>query len=85
MSKSLKKLDEMRERPGDGWTMESILAIAKEFGVSVRAPKWGTFYTLSHPDSPDILCFRYTMPVKAIYVIRFVSMIDSITTEEEEG
>lgn len=85
MSKGDKILEGMRANPTNDWTIKNFQTVSRRInGLSLAPPKRGSHYTVSHPSMPDyILTIPSHRPIKAIYVKKFVSMIDSIMLLEE--
>ena len=80
MGRASKTLDQMRTNP-QGWRIEDISTACnqlRELGVELRPPTRGSHYKVVHPNVPEILTIPAKRPLKAIYVKRFISMIDSI-------
>ncbi len=79
MAKADKMLEAMRANPAGDWTISDIEKVAKGVGLTVRTPRRGSHYTISHPDLDEILTIPARRPLKPVYLRKFVSMIDSIT------
>jgi predicted RNA binding protein YcfA (HicA-like mRNA interferase family) len=76
MNTASKLLTAMRQNPND-WAMAKLLAVAKQYGMEVRSTG-GSHLVFSHPSIKDPLSVPAHRPVKAIYIKRFVALIDQI-------
>ena len=76
MNAATKLLDAMRHNPND-WVMAKLLTIAKQYGLEVRSTG-GSHHVFSHPLVKDPLSVPAHRPIKAIYIKRFVLLIDQI-------
>ncbi len=86
MSRGQKLLNKMRNNPRGDWTIENLNTVAKEYNsLRLDSPRRGSHYTLSHPNLRDILTIPARRPLKPVYVKRFVDMIDSITSDENNS
>jgi hypothetical protein len=83
-----KLLDRMRRNPRGDWTIENIAAVCRRFragGVTFVPPRRGSHYTVRHAAIEEILTIPAHRPIKAIYVSRFVDMIDRVMSLKEES
>jgi hypothetical protein len=71
-----KLLSAMRQNPHD-WAMEKLLTVANQYGMEVRSTG-GSHHVFSHPSVRDPLSVPARRPIKAIYIKRFVALIDQI-------
>jgi hypothetical protein len=76
MSTAIKLLNTMRQNPGD-WTMPKLLTVARQHGVEVRSTG-GSHHVFSHTSVRDPLSVPAHRPIKAVYIKRFVALIDQI-------
>lgn len=76
MNAALKLLMAMRQNPND-WAMAKLLTVAKQHGCEVRSTG-GSHHVFSHPSVKDSLSVPARRPIKAIYIKRFVALIDQI-------
>jgi len=76
MNTAIKLLNTMRQNPCD-WTMSKLLTVARQHGVDVRSTG-GSHHVFSHPSVRDPLSVPAHRPIKAIYIKRFVALIDQI-------
>jgi predicted RNA binding protein YcfA (HicA-like mRNA interferase family) len=71
-----KLLTAMRQNPND-WSMPKLLTVAKQLGMEVRSTG-GSHHIFSHPSVRDPLSVPAHRPIKAIYIKRFIALIDQI-------
>ncbi len=76
MNTATKLLHAMRQNPND-WVMAKLLSVAKQHGLEVRSTG-GSHHVFSHPSVKDPLSVPAHRPIKAIYIKRFVALIDQI-------
>ena len=76
MNTAAKLLSAMRQNPHD-WAMEKLLTVANQYGMEVRSTG-GSHHVFSHPSVRDPLSVPARRPIKAIYIKRFVALIDQI-------
>jgi hypothetical protein len=75
MTKVEKLISRMRNNPRD-WSIDDSKALAKRFDIDWRQP--GTSHvTFSYPKLLPLTVPAHK-PVKPIYIIRFLSLIDTI-------
>jgi predicted RNA binding protein YcfA (HicA-like mRNA interferase family) len=71
-----KIISAMRNNPRD-WAMAKLLTVASHYGLEVRSAG-GSHHVFSHPSVKDSLSVPARRPIKAIYIKRFVALIDQI-------
>ena len=76
MNTATKLLNSMRQNPID-WGIGKLLTLAKQHGLEVRSTG-GSHHVFSHPSVKDPLSVPVHQPIKAIYIKRFVALIDQI-------
>jgi hypothetical protein len=76
MNTATKLVTAMRQNPND-WVMAKLLTVAKQFGMEVRSTG-GSHHVFSHPLVKDPLSVPARRPIKAIYIKRFLALIDQI-------
>lgn len=76
MSTATKIVNGMRQNPND-WAMENLLTVAKQRGLEVRSTS-GSHHIFSHPSVKDSLSVPARRPIKAIYIKRFILLLDQI-------
>jgi hypothetical protein len=80
MVKADKILDRMRNNPRD-WSIEDLKVIAARHNIDYRQPA-SSHVTFSRPGIPA-MTIPARKPIKPIYVIRFVAMIDNLRSLDE--
>ena len=75
MARAARTLEDMRENPRD-WRIGSLESVAAAFGVNCRKPG-GSHVVFEHPAVAEALSVPARRPIKAIYVVRFVRLIDA--------
>ena len=75
MTKADKLLDRMRNNPRD-WTIEDLKTLARRRGVDWRQP--GTSHVTFGVAGKVHLTVPTHKPIKAIYVTRFVALIENL-------
>ena len=76
MNTATKLLNAMRQNPND-WGMGKLLTVAKQHSLEVRSTG-GSHHVFSHPSVKDSLSVPAHRPIKAIYIKRFIALIDQI-------
>ncbi len=78
MNRATKRLIGMRRNP-QGWAIRDVESVCRECGITCAPPGRGSHYKVSHPSQKEILTIPANRPIKAIYIKRFVAMIDRVT------
>jgi hypothetical protein len=81
MARAEKTLDRMRANPRD-WRIAQLEAVAASFGVNCRKPG-GSHVIFEHPGVIEALSVPARRPIKPIYVMRFVRLIDAVRGHDE--
>jgi hypothetical protein len=76
MSKADKLLERMRNNP-QGWRIEDVKTVARRFKMLVRA-KGGSHHVVGFPFIDEAVSIPAHKPIKAVYIIRFLELIDKI-------
>lgn len=76
MTTADKAIEKLRNNPRD-WRIDDLLAVAGRYSIEVRN-NGGSHHVFSAPGIADSLCIPAHRPVKAVYVKRFIAMIDAI-------
>jgi hypothetical protein len=71
-----KIVNAMRNNPRD-WAMAKLLTVASHYGLEVRSTG-GSHHVFSHPSVMNSLSVPARRPIKAIYIKRFIALIDQI-------
>jgi hypothetical protein len=66
----------MRRNPRD-WRMESLEAVARRYGVEVRKTG-GSHFIFLRADSEIAVSIPFNRPVKPVYIVQFLALIDDI-------
>ena len=82
MTAAEKKIAAMRNNPRD-WRIEDLEAVARQHGVNIRKPG-GSHVVFEHPAVSEGVTVPARKPIKAIYVIRFVAMLDSLKDKTDD-
>jgi|LauGreSBDMM110SN_4_FD.fasta_scaffold353072_1 hypothetical protein len=80
MSRIDKKLESMRNSPQKDWKIEDLKTIADRFDIKYRQP--GTSHVTFVCFNNSFLTVPARKPIKAIYIRRFVEMIDVLQKGE---
>lgn len=78
MSRALKRLAAMKRNPKDDWTIDDVAQICRNFGVDCKSPAHGSHYVVSHPRAKGLLTVPFKRPIKPIYIILLVDLIECI-------
>ena len=76
MNTAAKLLAAMRQSPKD-WAMAKLLTVARQYDIEVRS-SGGSHHVFSHPSVKDTLSVPAHRPIKAVYIKRFLALIDQI-------
>jgi hypothetical protein len=76
MSKADKLLERMRNNP-QGWRIEDVKTVTVRFKMLMRA-KGGSHHVFSFPFIDDAVSIPAHKPIKAVYIIRFLELLDKI-------
>lgn len=79
MSKAEKTLEAMRANPRD-WRMESLETVARRYGITVRKTG-GSHFVFMHADSDLAVTIPSRRPIKPVYVIQFLALLDDVGVE----
>ena len=75
-----KLLTRMRNDPSSDWRIEQLKAIADRYAISYRQS--GTSHVTFRPPRGDKLTVPARRPVKAVYVRRFLAMLDALEADD---
>lgn len=76
-----KKLKDMKLSPQKDWRMSDLCTIAKRYGIDWRQP--GTSHVTFSCWNGTCITVPSHKPIKAIYVKRFIEMVEDLRKEEE--
>lgn len=82
MSRAEKVLEKMRRNPRD-WRIEDLVQVAARQRLQVRNDG-GSHYIFSAPGVDLHLTVPSRRPIKAIYIERFLALIDRATAASQE-
>ena len=85
MGQGEKRLADMRRNPRDGWQIEDIRVVCKEFEIELKAPSSGSHYKVTHPARQEILTIPAKRPVKPVYIKQFVAFVDQLRTSNDDN
>lgn len=80
MGKAARLVARMRTNPRD-WRMESLETVARQYGVRVRKTG-GSHHVFLHPDSELAVSIPFGRPIKPVYVIQFLALLDDIGIDQ---
>ena len=82
MSKAQKLIARMRNNPRDDWSIDDLKSQALRNGIDWRQP--GTSHvTFSHPGAMPLTVPAHK-PIKAVYIKRFIELIDRVGENDDE-
>lgn len=76
MTRADKLVERMRSNPRD-WRMESLETVARRYGVEVLRTG-GSHFIFLHADSEIAVSIPFNRPIKPVYVVQFLALIDDI-------
>lgn len=82
MSKAEKRFARMKNNPKGDWQIADIEAVCRHYAIECEAPTRGSHYTVSHETQAEILTIPAHKPIKAVYIVRLVSFIESVIGSE---
>jgi hypothetical protein len=81
MAQAEKLLDSMRRNPRGDWTIDNLKTVCAPFGIAFEFPKRGSHCKVSHPSLPGRLTIPARRPIKPIYIMLLIEMIDALETQ----
>lgn len=72
------RLEAMKRNPHDGWTIRDLVSLCRTFGLQCEPPTHGAHYTLSYPKVEGFLTIPARRPLKPMYIMLFVQLIESV-------
>jgi predicted RNA binding protein YcfA (HicA-like mRNA interferase family) len=82
MSKAEKLFDAMRNNPRD-WSIDHVKAVAKRYGLECRN-RGGSHHVFSHPTVAGLVTVPAHRPIKPVYIVQFVALVDTIRSTAHE-
>lgn len=80
MTKADKLVERLRSNPRD-WRMESLVAVARRYGIEVRKTG-GSHFIFLHADSEIAVSIPFNRPIKPVYIAQFLALIDDIGSNQ---
>jgi predicted RNA binding protein YcfA (HicA-like mRNA interferase family) len=77
MARQDKILEQMRRNAKGDWRIEDLETVARAHGINARKSP-GSHVVFEHPHSAEALSVPARRPIKAVYVRRFVTLIDGV-------
>jgi hypothetical protein len=78
MTQAEKLLAAMRQNPRGDWKIDDVRAVCNRCGIDFDFPKRGSHCKLSHPSVAGRLTIPARRPIKAIYIMLLLDMIDAL-------
>jgi hypothetical protein len=78
MAQDEKLLMGMRRNPRGDWTIDDVRVVCNRCGIDFDFPKRGSHCKLSHSVLPGRLTIPARRPIKAIYIMLLLDMIDAL-------
>jgi hypothetical protein len=76
-----KMIAKMRRNPRD-WRIESLISVAKHYGLTVRNPN-GSHVVFSFHAVPGEASVPARRPIKPVYIEQFLALLDAVLAKEE--
>jgi hypothetical protein len=76
MTEADKLLAQMRNNPRGDWSIDNLKALAERFAIDWRQP--GTSHVTFCYDGLEPVTVPARKPIKPIYIVRFLGLIDKI-------
>jgi hypothetical protein len=81
MAQAEKLLAAMRRNPRGDWTIDDVRAVCLRSGIEFDFPKRGSHCKLSHAKVPGRLTIPARRPIKPIYIMLLLDMIDTLESQ----
>ena len=78
MARADKLFAAMKANPQGDWAVGDIETLCRTYGISCKAPRRGSHYTLSHPGIAGHLTIPARRPIKPIYIRLLIGMIEGL-------
>ena len=75
-----KTLDRMRANPKADWRIEDVAKACREVGAQFIEPKSGSHYKVRDPHSGRKLPIPARKPIKPVYIVQLVRLLEEIGT-----
>jgi len=80
-----KKLARMRENASDDWKINDVESVCEHLGLTCSQPTRGSHYKVSSPSVGGILTVPAHNPIKAVYIKRFIAIVDAHLAQTAKG
>ena len=77
MTKSEKRLEDMRNNPAGDWTIEDIKMVCRAYGITIETPSGGSHWGIFYP-GVGIQTIPHRRRIKRRYIKEFVSFVDRV-------
>jgi hypothetical protein len=78
-----KRLEQMRRHPQSDWTINDVIALCREYGVTCEPPRGGgSHYKVYHRALADILTIPFKRPIKRVYIRRLVAFVTLVSERD---
>jgi predicted RNA binding protein YcfA (HicA-like mRNA interferase family) len=77
MNIAIKRLDAMRANPRADWKIADVEVVAKSLNMAIRK-SGGSHVVFSHTAVATRLTVPSRRPIKPIYIVKFVELVDKI-------
>lgn len=81
MARIEKLLASMRRNPRNDWSIDDIQSICRAYDIACDAPKRGSHYQLRHPRIPGRLTIPARRPIKPVYILLLLEMLDALESQ----
>ena len=69
----------MRANPRD-WSLADVERVCRATGLTCAPPRGGgSHYKISHPASPKILTMPFKRPIKPVYILALIALVDEVS------
>lgn len=77
LSRSKKRLAEMKRNPRNGWTIHDVVSLCRAFCLICRPPPSnGSHYVVGRPTIKGLLTIPACRPIKPIYIMLLVQLVE---------
>lgn len=74
------RFDAMKRDPCGAWKISDVAVVCGSFGLDCKPPREGSqsHYIVSHPEIEGLLPIPARRPIKPIYIMLFIDMVESL-------
>ena len=83
MTKAGKLIARMRANPS-GWRLSTLETIARRNGIQVRKTG-GRHHVFMHPRADLVVTIPVKRPIKPVYIVFFLALLDAIDEKETDA